>query len=370
MPERFRLEIEDEFIADLSCAVCTAPALRAIHLPEYADYVSCEACGSSFVVEEEGERVVYGEISEQYSDTAKVVLKNWVTLSVVGRLASAERERKGIARPEVPDSMTPPWEDILATERADEVVEAPIERPSHMGQAEGIALEQPSDAVPPAGFQAKESPPVAGDKAEVTSLPLGERYRVRIKGDRVYFPKPACAHCLSSPASSGITINGSLPIGDDRERRRRAIFRLPLCAECRRKSTALSAAQKNGRVQAHLTAMLVGLALFVAALGLGVVDLSRNMTVGLLLLGLVAGVGYLLPLGLLLPRARRAPPLRETYMIGTTLRVRIPEEKVAESFFDFRNPGYAQLFWESNSKAAVAPVEELIIQTDAPTPDK
>ena len=366
MPERFCLEIKDEFVVDLTCAVCAAPSLRVNHLPDYVDYVSCDACGSAFVIEEEGERVVYGEISEQYSDTAKVVLKNWVTLGVVSRLASAERERKGIA---LPDVLGPLTDDFQAAERIDEDVGVSSESPSQMAPEAGIPLVQKVDAVPSPGPRTQAVPPFVGDQAETAEALPEERYRVRIKGESIYFPLKACAHCMKTPATGRLAISGSLPEGEDPDRRRRAVFGLPLCDDCRRKSNALSGAQRTARLQAHLTAMLVGLALVVVALGLGVVDFNRGIGFGLLMLGIIASVGYVLPLGLLLPRTKNAPPLVDAQLIKTTLRVQPPEKRAAETLFEFRNEDYAQLFLKSNPISAVTPVEKLIIQPDIPVPE-
>jgi hypothetical protein len=398
MPESIRLDIDDAFVADISCAVCSAPELRVYHIPNYADYVSCEACESSFLVEEDGERVLYGKISEEYSDTGKVVLKNWVTLSVVARLASAERERKAIKAAEVPNAVSAPTDAVQTTASSAPTVEVSRESLREMLPQEGVAEAQqehvalplteeaeeplPSAEEPPPSAASPrpraeepppsaESPPPSAESPAVITEPVpGKRYRVRIKQDAIYVPKSACASCFNSPASKIMTVSGSLPVGDSPVRWRKANFRLPLCAECQRKSTALSGAQKNTRLQVHLTAMLVGLGLLVAALGLGVVDLSGNMPVGLLLLAVIGATGYLLPLGLLLPRVRRAPPLWEAYIVETTLHVRKPEGEIAESYFEFRNADYAQLFWESNPHSVEAQVEEFEIQTELPTPEE
>ncbi len=479
MPESFCLDIDDSFVTGLICAVCASPALRVHHIPNYADYVSCEACGSSFVVEDDGTRVLYGKISEEYSDTGKVVLKNWVTLSVVARLASAERERKGIVRPEVPETMElleeeveavgPPEEEVEAVEPLEEEVQAvealeeevqavepleeevqavealeeeleavealeeeveAVEPPEEEVQAvEGLeeevqavepleeeveaiepleeeveavepfveevraigpgapTVELPREMLPdilprievpeaeeaevpsPPVEEVREAPPGEEEPAEVAEPIPAKRYRVRIKDEALYVPMSACAHCFNAPATGRITVTGSLPAGVDLVTWRRANFRLPLCEECSKKSTALSGAQKNAQLQAHLISMLVGMALFVAALGLGVVDLGGNIAVGMLLLAIIAAAGYALPLGLLLPRARRAPPLREAYLVQTTLQVREPEGDIAESYFDFRNADYANLFWESNPNSVAAAVEELEIQEGASAPD-
>lgn len=354
MPARLRSEIEDGFIADLSCAICSAPALRVNHLQDYADYVSCEECGSSFVVEADGERVLYGRISEQYPDTEKAVLKTWVTLASVAHTASAERERKAAAQPDIPDAAAPPADDVQAA----------------------ALLEAPADAAPELSVQEIPRaevpllPSIEGEPpTEAAQVLADKRYRVRISQDKVFFPASACAHCSSSPAESWIAIRGSLPIGNNPAQWRRANFRLPLCAKCHKTATARSIGQRNARLQAHLTSMVVGLALVVAAMSLGVIDFARNFSIGLLLLGIFAVAGYLLPLGLLLPRARSARPSPETSLIETTLQMHESTGNIAESFFDFRNESYARLFFKFNPNSVVGEVKELEMQAEASQSD-
>jgi len=173
---------------------------------------------------------------------------------------------------------------------------------------------------------------------------------------------------MQTPVSRKINIVGSLPAGDSVDRRRRAVFSVPLCMECNKKHSDRSEAQKNAQLQAHLTAVVVGLALVVAALGLGVVDIGSNAPLGLFLLGIIGGAGYLLPAGLLLARTQRIPPPLETHLVRTTLSVQAPVEPAAETYFDFRNQEYAQIFRDSNPKAALGKVEELLITPESPTP--
>jgi hypothetical protein len=484
MQERIRNEVDDAFVAGMDCAICTAAALRVNHLSKFADYISCDECGSSFVIEEEGNRVLYGKVSDDYSDTKKVVLKNWMSLTVVSRLAGSERLRReieasrsqeerppeeaeakseGVSEPifealesavqeESPDDESPGvHEDVTVVDlkaRLSDIPERPIElpegfppmdipdpgvpeipeetprldvearlvdslRPADEALDEGPqkeaevidALEVPEamaledveagrDAavepiveipivVPPVE-KAVPEPPVqeqasafpineieSAAEAEPVEEPVeGEPetyYRVRLEGESVYFPTKACVHCMKTPANHKTSVIGSLPVGISASRRRRAVFSVPVCTECRQKFSARSEAQKNARLQAHLTSLIVGLALVVAAVGLNVIDMSRNAAVGLLLAGIIAGVGYLLPVVFLLDRAERVSPHRESHLVRTTLLVRPPDEPVAESLFDFRNKGYAQLFRESNPNAAMDDVREFIFQPESPS---
>ncbi len=169
---------------------------------------------------------------------------------------------------------------------------------------------------------------------------------------------------MKTPADYKTSVIGSLPVGIISSKRRRAVFSVPICTECRQKFSARSEPQKNARLQAHLTSLIVGLALVIAAVGLEVIDMSRNAAVGLLLAGIIAGVGYLLPVGFLLERAERISPLRESHLVRTTVLVRPPEEPVAESLFDFRNQEYAQLFRKSNPNTAAGEIEEIVFQPE------
>jgi hypothetical protein len=461
MPETIRNEVDDDFVAGLDCAICTAAALRVNHLSKFADYISCDECGSSFVIEEDGDRVLFGKVSDEYSDTKKVVIKNWMSLTVVSRLAGSERLRREIEAsrsqegrspeeaeaqldgvsepiPEAPEVSLPEesqdedvpgiHEDVTVVDlkaRLSAIPERPTELPEGFPpmdtpgrdvreipeegpqeEAEVIdALEVPEamaledveagidDAVepgveipivpppvekavpePPVQEQVKPSPSadVAPTRSKETIEEAAEGmpetyYRVRLEGESVYFPAKACVHCMKTPANHKTSVIGSLPAGSSGGRRRRAVFSVPICTECRQKFSARSEAQKNARLQAHLTSLIVGLALVVAAVGLEVIDMSRNAAVGLLLAGIIAGVGYLLPIGFLLARAERISPLRESHLVRTTLLVHPPDEPVAESLFDFRNKEYAQLFRESNPNAAVGEVKQFIYQPESPS---
>jgi hypothetical protein len=233
---------------------------------------------------------------------------------------------------------------IVLPTKEEPVVKAPVEAQREPVPAEKIETEAPADRV-----------------EEAPSTPQEKYFRVRLEGESVYFPMKSCLHCMKTPADHKTSVIGSLPTGGTMGRRRRAVFSVPICTECRQKYSAKSEAQKNARLQAHLTALIVGLGLVVAAVGLDVIDMSRNAAVGLLLAGIIAGVGYLLTAGFLLPRTQRIPPLPETHLVQSTLKVRAPDEPAAESYFDFRNKEYAKIFRDANSKAALSDVEEVMV---------
>jgi hypothetical protein len=274
---------------------------------------------------------------------------------------SSEKEAEVLDALEVPEAMA--MEDIGARlgTTPEPSTDIPIVLPTKKEAAIDAPVEVQEEPSPPEEIETEK--PI--EQAEEPAVALPETfYRVRLEGESVYFPLKSCMHCMKTPASRKTNVVGSLPTGGTLGRRR-AVFSVPICSECRQVYLAKSEAQKNARLQAHLTALIVGLALVVAAVGLDVIDMSRNAAVGLLLVGIIAGVGYLLPVGFLLERAGRIPPMRETHLVRTTLSVRAPEEQVAESYFDFRNKEYAQLFRESNPKAAVSEVEEVTIQPES-----
>lgn len=442
MPEEYRSTIDDAFIDGMDCAICTAPALRVNHLSEFTDYISCDECGSSFVVEEDGDRVLYGKVAKNYTDTEKVVLKNWMSLVVVARLANSERLRREIGTPwlpeeepaeeiepetgddptpsqespeagfptettdaeipDIPEEMTPADVEFRLEDRLGLVDDKPVEEPEMevdvldaLEVPEAVASDrieaalggspEPSIDVPIV-LPAREEPVVeaaAGALAEPVPseqiqedqpaekveegppAPPEKFYRVRIEGESVYFPMKACVHCMKTPADHKTSVIGSLPTGRIVGQRRRAVFSVPICPECRQKFSAKSEAQKNARLQAHLTSLIIGLVLVIAAIALDVIDMSRNAAVGLLLVAIITGVGYLLPVGFLLQRAERFPAPHETHLVRTTLTVRPPDEPIAESYFDFRNGEYAQLFRDSNPATVMSEVEEILIQMES-----
>ena len=86
-----RTTVEDAYIGGLSCAVCGRSDLYVQHLPAYPDFVTCRSCGAAFVVEDTGERVMYGKIPDGYPETTEFALRQWVWLEAVERRATEER---------------------------------------------------------------------------------------------------------------------------------------------------------------------------------------------------------------------------------------------------------------------------------------
>ncbi|MGD8815418.1 MAG: hypothetical protein PVI78_13175 [Anaerolineales bacterium] len=373
---KLQSEINDSLISASNCAICDTPALHVVHLTDYADYIVCEACGSSFVLEEGGERVLFGVVSEKYPKTEKAILKTWKSREEVEQLASDERAERIVTPMVDAGAEAELIEEIAAPEPIEKADVLPTE-PGWMDLSEMNALDDlhpgeiaaVSEVAEPEAVEVKAEAPIIEEPIkerrppEVSKQTLPQDwYRVSIWGERVYFPLNACVHCMAEPSADRLPIVGSLPAGVNTTRRRRAAFRLPLCRDCYAKSIARSNAQKNAQLQAHLTSVLVGLALVVIALGLGVVDLAESIPLGLLILAVVAGVGYLLPLGLLLQRVKRAAPLLESFLVRTTLRIRPPEDETPKTLFDFRNRDYAEIFLKANMDDVEEPGEVIAIQ--------
>lgn len=100
MTSRPRLTLDDDFIQDRHCAICGTDELRVVHLEQYPDYVACGNCDSAFVVEEEGERAMYGKIPPQFPETQRFALQQWAWLEAIEVRAAPERP-KPPSEPEV-----------------------------------------------------------------------------------------------------------------------------------------------------------------------------------------------------------------------------------------------------------------------------
>ena len=103
-----RQSLPDDFASGTACAVCGAAALKVAHLKSFPDYVACDACKASFVAEDGGERVLYGNIPEAYPQARSLALRKWATLAQVEAVAQGERPAPVPPRPAaVPISLEP-----------------------------------------------------------------------------------------------------------------------------------------------------------------------------------------------------------------------------------------------------------------------
>lgn len=121
-----RTTVDDSYPDGLHCAICGQPSLFVQHLPNYPDFVTCRNCQSAFVVEDTGERVMYGKIPDDYPETREFALRQWVWLEAVERRAREERPLPPAAEPpEMPeDSLRMMVSDEVATETEDEAAPA------------------------------------------------------------------------------------------------------------------------------------------------------------------------------------------------------------------------------------------------------
>ncbi|HET7010354.1 MAG TPA: hypothetical protein VFI11_06230 [Anaerolineales bacterium] len=399
--------IDEGFIRGLVCPICAARALSVQHVDRFPDFVSCGNCRSAFVVEDTGERVMYGKIPPDYPDTAAFALKQWVWLEAVGRRAEAERPRpvpvetpavpafqpEAESQPEIPADVTekepePAW--LSRGLRSDEALSAGVPIPTEpeppraappavvlapesealpewLREPESLRDETPPappplpiqespPAPPPLPIQETAASPVTPEAPAPAILPgepdkEGVRTRVILRGEKIRFPINACAHCLRTPAPARLPVAGSLPRPSNLGGRRPATFRIPLCASCRKRAAARSSDQGSGRLQAHLLAALVALTLVVAALALNLVSFQGSGLGALAALGVLAGLGYALTAFVLSRGGAPVPP--DALFVRTTLLVR-GSPLSPETVFAWRNAEYAEIFHLANQSAAVS----------------
>jgi hypothetical protein len=139
MNPKVRSTLEDDVAQDQACSICGQASLHVVHLAAYPDYVNCDNCGSAFVVEDGGERVMYGKIPAQYPETRHFALQQWVWPEAIARKAAPERPSGGAP---VPSILTPP--SIPATEPPEPEPPAAVETPVDTGPAELPAEEEPA----------------------------------------------------------------------------------------------------------------------------------------------------------------------------------------------------------------------------------
>jgi hypothetical protein len=401
------LTIDDKFIDGLACPICATPSLAVQHMDGFPDFVLCGQCGSAFVAEDTGERVMYGKIPPDYPETAAFALKQWVWLEAVARRAEAERPKPiPPAIESLPAFVEAPEAEGSSTERMDgergpepewlgnrlrstgwsagvpiptepeappsptpSVVLAPETElmPEWLRTPQGVSIEAPpAPPVPPEEPAPARPGPMESHAPAPTGAwqpgePLAEqRTRVTLRGDRVRFPINVCAHCLRVPAPARLPVTGSLPRAPSLGGRRPANFRIPLCQSCRKRAAARSTEQSGGRLQAHLLAALVALGLVVVALALNLVSFEGTGLIAFAALAFIALLGYLFTALVLLSRTGKAPLPADARFVSTTLLVR-GSPLGQETVFAWRQAGYADEFFQANKAAVVgepAPTDE------------
>ena len=177
MPATPRPTLEDSYTDDLPCAICGQPALSIVHNERLPDFVVCSQCGSAFVVEEGGERVMYGKIDPSYPDTSRFALREWAWLEAVARKADIERQvEDAVEEPEAPAEPeflpSEPTPDEFPSPEGFESVAAPAEKPTVPLPEELRELEPAEFGPPDAPAEAQpESEPVTPIEEFVESLP-------------------------------------------------------------------------------------------------------------------------------------------------------------------------------------------------------
>jgi hypothetical protein len=90
-----RPTIDDGLIEGRPCFVCGEHSLKAVHVEGVPDYVSCPDCHSAFVLDQTGDWLMYGMISQAYPETRRAALRQWVRPEDV--LQSAAEDRRLVA---------------------------------------------------------------------------------------------------------------------------------------------------------------------------------------------------------------------------------------------------------------------------------
>ncbi len=193
-----RMTLDDAYAQGLDCAICGEGSLRVVHLARYPDYVTCQACNAAFVVEEGGERVMYGHIPERFTETRRLALNQWAWFEAVARWARQEREPTTSPTHEPapePPAPSPPAEEPSRPEAPEE----PLAEGALAGPATSPGPEPPpplseweSLAVP--GLEADEEAPSAEEEEEA--------FFARLRGEpEVEAPPP---EPVAEPTAEGV----------------------------------------------------------------------------------------------------------------------------------------------------------------------
>ncbi len=206
-----------------------------------------------------------------------------------------------------------------------------------------------------------------------SSIPIGEpepdeRFRVTIRGSQPKYPKNYCSHCLRTPVRLKAIMRASLPDPLRTGKRKLVPLDLPFCKDCQNRMNAQSEEERNARLLAFLISGLIALIAIVATMALGVINLSENPTTSLIVLLIVAILGFSIPLLIFLNRASRYPPPRDAAFVLSTLIVNESGDDLTE--FEWRNLGYAELFRQVNQTNAigeVVPIQDRVTFTEIPS---
>ncbi len=199
---------------------------------------------------------------------------------------------------------------------------------------------------------AAESVPI-----RINDPPPGHRYRVVLRGEQAQIPQDVCAHCMGTPVRGRLAVVGTFPGRGEVGHRRTVTFSLPLCADCHKRASARSPEERSARVQAYLVSLLTALVLVVIGLVVGLVNFRAEPVVSAVLVGILAVVGYGIPLALLSGRisGRYPPPLDAAY-VRSTLLIPLEGQEGLQTAFEWRNRQYAERFLSANLDQAIGDV--------------
>ena len=215
-----------------------------------------------------------------------------------------------------------------------------------------VSIQEPSSAVP-----AEETP-----SSTPSSVPIGEpepdrRFRVTISGSQPKYPKNYCAHCLRTPVKLKAIMRGSLPDPNQPGKRKLVPLDLPFCQDCQKRMNAQSEEERNAKLLTFLASGLIAVLAVIVTFVLGLVNLSENLVPGLIVLLIVAVLGFAVPLLIGLTIAGKYPPPRDAAFVLSTLLVNESGEDQTE--FEWRNSGYAELFRQVNQENAIGEVKQI-----------
>jgi hypothetical protein len=360
-----RNNVEANYAAGRSCAICGQAALSVVHVAKLPDYVRCSSCASAYVLGEGSSLVMYGSISANYPATREFALKRWIALPAIEVRARAERGAVpaplAVVGPEPANEVEALPLDPASADSAEEPT-PPFGIGSAAGQNNGGAERAPT---PPFGIgtlneflgQAPGAPiletaETAGDAElghESAEPDPGQRFKVIVGAQPPKFPADLCAHCLRQPADRGLVVIGADP--------NRTRYPIPLCRQCHQRVKARSSEEKNSWLAVHLGSIAIGMILMVTLLAVDILDVQQAPLASILILGALGLIGYTLPAMLLLGRLSRLPPAVDASYVRSTLQVR-PGLNGEPTGYLWRNRGYADRFAAANDTVEVVRIGE------------
>jgi len=206
-----------------------------------------------------------------------------------------------------------------------------------------------------------EKPVMDGESAKIkpSTAPVGEpepdkRFRVTVQGSPPKYPQNYCAHCLRTPVKTKAVMRGSLPDPNHPGKRKLIRMELPFCKDCQKRMNAKSDDEKNAKLISFLISGLIALVAIIVTLAFGLVDLKDNLLSGSIILIVIAILGFSIPLMISLTWAGQNPPPRDAAFVLSTLLV--SESGEDRTDFEWRNPGYAELFRQVNQERTIGRV--------------